>query len=174
MNTDKSNEFSHIKFGSRGEEIYYNLNGKEYGFNSTWFGGRNICLRDLSDTNLNKNQKTKMFMEIIQYVNEIENEKPTISYNTDEKDSELWKKLTLEFSSQIKDVEISNNEEANDAWYKSMKADLETGLAEINIRGLKIKTVKDLDKHWNKIKFIKEGELNEKVTFWDKLKAKLE
>ena len=75
MKTDKSNQFSHIKFGSRGEEIYYNLNGKEYGFDSTWFGGRNICLRDLSDTNLNENQKTKMFMEIIQYVNEIENEK---------------------------------------------------------------------------------------------------
>ena len=54
-----------------------------------------------------------------------------------------------------------------------MKADLETGLAEINIQGLKIKTVKDLDKHWNKIKFTKDGESNEKVTFWDKLKAKL-
>jgi hypothetical protein len=169
MNTDKSNELSHIKFGSRGEGIYYNLNGKEYGFDSTCFGGINICLRDLSNTNLNENEKTKMFMEIIQFVNE----KPTISYNTDEKDSELWKKLTVKFSSQIKDVEITNNEEANQAWYKSMKADLETGLTEINIRGLKIKTVKDLNKHWNKIKFTKEGELNEKITFWDKLKAKM-
>ena len=173
MKTDKSNEFSHIKFGSRGEEIYYNLNGKEYGFDSTWFGGINICLRDLSDTNLDENQKTKMFMEIILFVNEKENEKPTISYNTDEKDSELWKKLTVKFSKQIKDVEITNNEEANEALYKSMKADLETGLAEMNIRGLKLKTVKDLDKHWNKIKFTKQGELNEKVTYWDKLKAKL-
>ena len=173
MKTDKSNQFSHIKFGSRGEEIYYNLNGKEYGFDSTWFGGRNICLRDLSDTNLNENQKTKMFMEIIQYVNEIENEKPTISYNTEEKDSELWKKLTIEFESQIKGVETTNNEEANEAWYRSMKADLETGLTEIHIKGLKIKTVKDLDKHWNKIKFTKNDEQNERVTFWDKLKAKL-
>ncbi len=173
MNIDKSNEFPHIKFGSRGEGIYYNLNGTEYGFDSTCFRGINICLRDLSDTNLNENQKTKMFMEIIQFVNEIENEKPIISYNTDEKDSELWKKLTVEFSSQIKDVEITNNEEANLAWYKSMKADLENGLTEINIRGLKIKTVTDLDKHWNKIKFVKDGDSNKKVTFWDKLKAKL-
>jgi hypothetical protein len=108
-------------------------------------------------------------MEIIQFVNE----KPTISYNTDEKDSELWKKLTVEFSSLIKDIDITNNEKANEAWYKSMKADLETGLAEMNIQGLKLKTVKDLDKHWNKIKFTKEGESNEKVTFWGKLMAKL-
>lgn len=173
MNKDKSNEFAHIKFGSRGEGIYYNLKGKEYGFDSTWIGGINICLRDLSDTKLNENQKTKMFMEIIQFVNEKENEKPTISYNTDEKDSELWKKLVVEFSSQIKSVEITNNKEANENWYESMKAELETGLTEINIRGLKIKTVKDLDKHWNKIKFINIGETNEKVTFWDKIKAKL-
>jgi hypothetical protein len=171
MNKDKSNEFPHIKFGSYGEGIYYSLNGNEYGFDSTWFGGINICLRDLSNTNLNENQKTKMFLEIIQFVNE--NEKPTISYNTDEKDSELWKKLTVEFSSQIKDVVITNNEKANEAWYKSMKADLETGLAEMNIRGLKIKTVRDLDKHWNKIKYTKDGESNERVTFWDRLKAKL-
>jgi hypothetical protein len=95
-------------------------------------------------------------MEIIQFVNE--NEKPTISYNTDEKDSELWKNLTDEFSSKIKDVEITNNEEANEVWYESMKSDLETGLTEINIRGLKIKTVKDLDKLWNKIKFTKKKE----------------
>jgi hypothetical protein len=172
MNTDKSNEFSHIKFGSRGEGIYYNLNGKEYGFDSTCFGGINICLRDMNDSNLNENQKTKMFKEIIQFVNETENEKPIISYNTDEKDSELWRKLTIEFSSKIKNVEITNNEEANETWCKSMKVDLETGLTEINIRGLRIKTVKDLDKHWNKIKFTKVGETNEKVTFWDKLKAK--
>ena len=58
MNTDKSNKFSHIKFGFRGEGIYYNLEGKEYGFDSTWFGGINICLRDLSDTNLDEKQKT--------------------------------------------------------------------------------------------------------------------
>lgn len=153
MNTSKSNKFSHIKFGSRGEGIYYNLNGKEYGYNSTCFNGIDICLRDLSDTDLNEAQKTKMFMKIIQFVNETENEKPTISYNTDEKDSELWKKLTVEFSSKIKKIETTNNEEANDSWYKSMKADLETGLTEINIQGLKLKNVKDLEKHWNKIKF---------------------
>ena len=153
MNTNKSNKFSHIKFGSRGEGIYYNLNGKEYGYDSTCFNGIDIGLRDLSDTNLNEAQKTKMFMEIIQFVNETENEKPTISYNTDAKDSELWKILTVEFSSKIKNVETTNNEEANENWYESMKVDLETGLTEINIQGLKIKTVKDLDKHWNKIKF---------------------
>ena len=112
-------------------------------------------------------------MEIIQFVNKKENEKPIISYNTDEKDSELWKKLTVEFRSQIKEVEITNNKEANEDWYKSMKTDLETGMTEINIQGLKLKTIKDLDKHWNKIKFTKIGEFNEKVTLWDKLKAKL-
>ncbi len=169
MNTDKSNKFPHIKFGSRREGIYYNLNGKEYGFDSTCYDGINICLRDLSDTNLDENQKTKMFEEIIQFVNE----KPTISYNTDDKDSELWRKLIVEFGSQIKDVTTTNTEEANKSWYKSIKADLETGLSEMNISGLKIKTVKDLDKHWNKIKFTKDGESNERVTFWDKLKAKL-
>ena len=102
-------------------------------------------------------------MEIIQFVNE--NEKPTISYNTDEKDSELWKNLTDEFSSKIKDVEITNNEEANEVWYESMKSDLETGLTEINIRGLKIKTVKDLDKLWNKIKFTKKRKIKRKNYF---------
>ncbi|GGG60733.1 hypothetical protein [Bizionia arctica] len=173
MSTDKTNNFSHIKFGFRGEGISYKLNGKEYEFNSTCFDGINICFDDLGVSNLNESQKTKMFVEIIQFVNEKENVKPTISYNIDEKNAELWKKLTVEFSSQIKDVDITNNEKANEAWYKSMKADLETGLAEMNIKGLKIKTVKDLDKHWNKIKFTKDGESNERVTFWDKLKAKL-
>ncbi|MBU3012332.1 hypothetical protein KO506_13025 [Polaribacter vadi] len=122
---------------------------------------------------MNENQKTKIFVEITQFVNEKENEKPTISYNLDEKDSELWKKLVVEFSSQIKNVEITKNEEANENWYESVKADLETRLTEINIQGLKIKTVKDLNKHWNKIKFTKESEVNEKITFLDKLKAKL-
>jgi len=173
MSTDKTKDFSHIKFGFRGEGILYNLNGKEYELYSTWIDGIRIHFDDLTKTDLNENQKTKMFAEIVQFVNQKNNEKPIISYNTDEEDCELWKTLTAEFSSQIKDVEITNNEKANADWYKSMKADLETGLTEINIRGLKIKTVKDLDKHWNKIKFTKNGELNERVTFWDKLKAKL-
>lgn len=173
MSKEKTNSFSHIKFGLRGEGIFYNLNGKEYELWSTGFNGIRIYLDDLRKTNLNENQKSKMFAEIIRFVNQKENEKPIICYNSDYQDADLWKKLSTEFSSEISGVEISNVEKENIALYKSMSEELKTGLAEINIKGLKLKTVKDLDKHWDKIKFTKDGESNEKVTFWDKLKAKL-
>ncbi|MEW7292885.1 hypothetical protein [Aquimarina sp. 2304DJ70-9] len=173
MSRDNTNDFSHIKFGFRGEGIIYKLDGKEYELSSTWIDGIRIHFDDLTKTDLNVNQKTKMFAEIIQFVNKRDNEKPIICYNSDYKDAELWKRLSSEFSSKIKDVEISDVEKENIALYKNMSDDLITGLAEINIKGLRIKTVKDLDKHWNKIKFTKDGESNEKITFWDKLKAKL-
>ncbi|WP_407557912.1 hypothetical protein [Winogradskyella sp. 4-2091] len=173
MSSDKTKDFSHIKFGFRGEGIIYKLNGKEYELNSTWINGIRIQFDDLTNTGLNEKQKTKMFAEIIQFVNQKDNEKPIICYNSDYKDAELWKRLSTEFRSEIKDIEISDVEKDNIALYKIMSEDLKTGMAEINIRGLKLKTVKDLDKHWNKIKFTKDNESNEKVTFWDKLKAKL-
>ncbi len=173
MSADKINNFSHIRFGFRGEGIFYKLNGKEYELWSTWVNGIRIYIDGLTKTDLDENQKIKMFSEIIQFVNLKDNEKPIICYNSDYQDAELWKRLSTEFSSEIKDVEISNVEKENIALYKNMSEDLKTGLTEINIRGLKIKTVKDLDKHWNKIKFTKDGESNEKVTFWDKLKTKL-
>lgn len=173
MSADKTKDFSHIKFGFRGEGIIYKLNGKEYELNSTWINGIRIQFDDLKNTGLNEKQKTKMFVEIIQFVNQKDNEKPIICYNSDYKDAESWKRLSTEFRSEIKDIEISDVEKDNIALYKNMSEDLKTGMAEINIRGLKLKSVKDLDKHWNKIKFTKDGESNEKVTFWDKLKAKL-
>ena len=114
-----------------------------------------------------------MFSEIVQFVNLKAKERPIICYNSDYQDAELWKGLSAKFSSEIKNVEISNVEEDNINLYKSMAKDLKTGMAEINIRGLKLKTVRDLDKHRNKIKFTVPGESNERVTFWDKIKAKL-
>ncbi len=165
--------FSNIRFGSRREGIFYKLNKKEYELWSTYVNGIRINIDDLTETDLNENQKTKIFTEIIQFIKIKDNEKPIICYNSDGKDAKLWQKLTAIFSSEIKNVEISTVEENNINLYKMMSEDLKTGLAEINIRGLKIKTVKDLDKHWNKIKFVKVGESNETVSFWDKLKAKL-
>ena len=153
MSTYKTNKFSHIKFGFRGEGILYELNGKEYELWSTWIDGIRIHFDDLSKSELNEKQKTKMFTEIIQFVHEKENEKPIICYNSDYQDAELWKRLTTEFSSEIKNVEITNIEKENDTLYKSMSEDLKTGLTEHRIKGLKIKSVKDLDKHWDKIKF---------------------
>lgn len=173
MSTDKTNNFSHIRFGFRGEGIFYKLNGKEYELWSTWVDGTRIHIDDLTKTDLNENQKTKMFAEIIQFVNQKDNEKPIICYNSDYQDAKLWERLSIKFSSEIKNVEISNIQKDNINLYKNMSEDLKTGLAEINIRGLKIKTIKDLDKYWNKIKFTKDDESNEKVAFWDKLKAKL-
>ncbi|WP_291115324.1 hypothetical protein [Flavobacterium sp. UBA6135] len=173
MSTDKMNNFSHIRFGFRGEGIFYKLNGKEYELWSTYVNGVRIYFDDLTKTDLDENQKTKMFSEIIKFVNINDNQKPIICYNSDYQDAELWKRLSTDFSSEIKDVEVSNVEKENSALYKNMAEDLKSGLTEINIRGLKIKTIKDLDKHWNKIKFTKDGESNEKVTFWDKLKAKM-
>ena len=35
-----------------------------------------------------------------------ENEEPIICYNSDFKDAQLWRKLTMEYSSKIKKVEI--------------------------------------------------------------------
>ena len=156
MLTDKTNNFSHIRFGSRGEGIFYKLNGKEYELWSTWIDGIRIHFDDLTKTDLNENQKIKMFSEIIQFVNLKDNEKPIICFNLDYKDAELWKRLSTEFSSEIKDVEVSNVEKENIALYKKMSEDLKTGLAQINFRGLTLKTVKDLEKHWNKIKITKE------------------
>ncbi|MBT2163085.1 hypothetical protein [Zobellia barbeyronii] len=172
MSTAKTKTFSHIKFGFRGEGILYKLNGKEYELWSTYVGGVRIHLDDLTKTNLNESQKTKMFAEIVQFVNLKDNEKPIICYNSDYQDAELWKRLSTQFSSEIESVEISNIEQDNINLYKNMSEDLKTGLAEINIRGLKIKSVKDLDKHWNKIKFTK-NDSNIKISIWDKLKAKL-
>ena len=43
MSTDKTNNFSHIRFGFRGEGIFYKLNGKEYELWSTWADGIRIC-----------------------------------------------------------------------------------------------------------------------------------
>ena len=93
MSGDITNNFSHIRFGSHGESIFYKLNGKEYELCSTWVDGKRIHIDDLTKTNLDENQKTKVFVEIIQFVNQKDNEKPIICYNSDYADSELWNKL---------------------------------------------------------------------------------
>ena len=108
MPADKTNYFSHIKFGSRGEGIIYKLNGKEYELNSTWIDGIRIQFDDLTKTDLNENQKTKMFAEIVQFVNQKDNEKPIICYNSDYQDAELWNRLSTEFSSEIKNVDFKS------------------------------------------------------------------
>ena len=150
MSIDKTNSFSHIRFGIRGEGIFYKLNGKEYELWSSWFEGTTIFIDDLTNRGLDDNQKTKIFKEIIQFVNIKDDEKPIICYNSDYKDAELWKKLSTEFSSEIKSLEISNIEKDNITLYKNMSENLKTGFAEMHIKGLKLKTIKDLDKHWNK------------------------
>ncbi len=172
MSKDKTSNFSHIKFGFRGEGIIYELNGKDYELWSTWIDGIRIHFDDLRKTDLNETQKTTMFNEIIQFVHEKNSEKPIICYNSDYQDAKLWKRLTAELSLEIKKVEITTIEKENDALYKSMSEDLKTGLTEHRIKGLKIKSVKDLDKYWDKIKFT-ENDSNVEVSFWDKLKAKL-
>lgn len=153
MHRTKGKTHQHISFGFRGESIFYELNGKEYELWATWIEGRRIYLDDLRKTSLDENQKIRMFSEIIQFVQEMENEKPIICYNSDYQDTELWKRLTAEFSSEIKSVEITTIEKENEVLYKSMSDDLKTGLTEHRIKGLKIKSVNDLDKHWNQIKF---------------------
>ena len=171
MSSDKITNFSHIKYGFRGEGIIYKLNGKEYEVWSTCFEGITIYIDDLSNTGLNDDQKTKMFSEIIQFVIEKEKEKPVVYYNSDYQDAKLWNKLTAEFSSQIKGTEVSNIDEDNISLYKNMSDSLKAGLTEHNIRGLKIRTIKDLDKHWDKIKS-SENATNNEVSFWYKLKSR--
>ncbi|AZQ57305.1 hypothetical protein EJ994_00210 [Maribacter sp. MJ134] len=170
MSSDKTTNFSHIKFGFRGEGIIYKLNKKKYEVWSTYFEGITIFIDDLSNVGLNDEQKTKIFSEIIQFVNENEKEKPVVYYNSDYKDAKLWEKLTTKFSSLIKGTEVSTIEEDNIRLYKNMSDSLKTGLAEHNIRGLKIRTIKDLDKHWDKIKS-SENASNNEVSFWYKLKS---
>ena len=144
MSSDKTTNFSHIKFGFRGEGIIYKLNGKDYEVWSTCFEGVTIFIDDLSNVGLNDGQKRRMFSEIIQFVQQKENEKPIIYYNSDYQDAALWEKLIVEFKTQIKSTEVSTIEEDNIRLYKSMSDDLRTGLNEHNIRGLKIRSIKDL------------------------------
>ncbi len=171
---DKEYNFPHIKFGFRGEGILYELNGKEYELNSTWFNGVRVDFDDLRKTVLNKNQKTKIFEEIIQFLNQQDREKPIICFNSDYEDAELWKRLSNEHKSQIKHTEITTIEEQNKSLYKSMAESLRTGRATHQFQnGLKIKSIKYLDKHWDYIKFKKDSEISSSVSVWDKFLTSL-
>lgn len=164
-------DFSPLQFGFQGEGIVFTFKGKKQEIGSTWIDGRRIYLDGLTDTNLNDDQKRKLFSDILQFSLEKENEKPIICYTSDFKDGELWNQLSQEFQGKIKSVEIKNTAERNKNYYKQMLDGLVLEKTEYRIRGLKIKTVEDLDQHWNKIKYVGATESNEKVSLWDKIQA---
>ena len=171
MSKINTKSFPHISFGFRFEGILYQLRGKEYRINSTWIGGNRVYIDDLTKMDLDLNDRTKIFKEIVQFLIQSDGEKPIICYNSDFADAELWNKLAGELNSQIS-LEVGNVKTANINFYKVMSEYLKSGLIEVNIKGLKLKTIEDLDKNWNKIKYTKVWEENEKISLWDKLKAK--
>ena len=171
---EKPDNLSHIKFGFRGEGILYKLNGREHELWSTVFDGIRVYFDNLRKTSLDENQKTLMFREIVQFVNQLEKEKPIICYNSDFSDAKLWEKLTKRFTSQIKSVEITNIQKENEALYKTMSESITTGLSTHKFKnGLEIKSKKYLDKHWDFIKLRKDSDSIPKISTWDKLLAKL-
>lgn len=168
------NNLSHIKFGFRGEGIIYKLDSKEYELWSTYINGIRIYLDDLRKTDLNEGQKTKMFKEIIQFVTQKDKKRPIICYNSDYSDADLWKKLAIEFSSEIENTEITTIEKENEALYETISDSLKTGKAIHKFEnGLEIRSIKYLDKYWDYIKIKKDSEISQSIPFWNKWLAKM-
>ncbi|MBL4604437.1 MAG: hypothetical protein JKY02_01860 [Flavobacteriaceae bacterium] len=145
-------EYSNISFGFRGESLIYKLNGKEYEIWSTWIEGRQVYLDDLDKTNLTEKEKTEIFEGIIKFILRTENQKPIFFYNKDLKSSSLWKKLCENHSSEIERIEVTNTEQENIDFYNTLVEDLKYEGTEININGFTIKSVEELDEHWDEIK----------------------
>ena len=150
--SETKEESSKIRFGFRGESLFYKLNGKEYEIWSTWIEERRVYLDDLDKTNLTEKEKTEIFKEILTYIKKTENRKPVLFYNEDLKSSDLWKKLCEKYSAEIERVEVTNTEQENIDFYNSLVEDLKYEGTTININGFTITTVEELDKHWDEIK----------------------
>lgn len=149
IRADKS---SKIRFGFRGESLFYSLNGNEYEIWSTWIEERRVYLDDLDEANLTEKQKTEIFKEILAFIKKTENRKPVLFYNEDLKNSDLWKKLCEKYSTEIERIEVTNTEQENIDFYNSLVEDLKYKGTIININGFTITTIDELDKHWDEIK----------------------
>ena len=149
---DSSEVTSNIRFGFRGESIVYNLNGTEYEIGTTYVNESRVYLDDLDNTDLSRSNKSLIFKDIVDYINETEKRKPVIFYNSDLKSSELWGELCEQYSNRIKRVEVTTTEQENEEFYKFLVESIENDNAEHNFNGLIIRTVEDLDKHWDEIK----------------------
>ena len=146
------NNTSPIRFGLRGESLFYQLNGNEYEIWSTWIEERRVYLDDLDETDLSDEEKTQIFKEIVTFINLKEKRKPVFFYNEDLQSSTLWKKLCAQFTDKIQRVEITTTEQENENFYNYLVETLQNGNVEHNFNGLIIKSVEDLDKHWDEIK----------------------
>lgn len=149
---------NHINFGFRGEGIEYCLEGRVYYIDSTWISGREIHFDDLSFLDLSNIQKALMLEEIIEFVNLKENETPVIFYNSEIRDIEFLRKLCIEYRSEAGESDTINMEKANSSLYKLMSESILFNEAQFKIAGLKIGSLKVLDKHWDKIKQTKNDE----------------
>jgi hypothetical protein len=145
-------DFQKIRFGFRGESIFYVLNNKEYEVWSTWIKERKVFLDDLDNTDLTNSEKKQIFIDIVDFINKKEGQKPVFCFNSDLESSNLWKQLCVKYANQIQRIDISNTEQENEAFYNSLVKTLERKRDEVHINGFVLKSVEDLNKHWDKIK----------------------
>ncbi|MEM6724358.1 MAG: hypothetical protein AAF598_09995 [Bacteroidota bacterium] len=141
-----------IRYGFRGEGLYYRLNGEEYELWSTWGEERSVVLDDLDETNLSDEEKTQMFKDIIAFVIQSDKSKPVFYYNEDLESSTLWRKLCSEFADQIERVEVTNTKQKNMDYYNQLVDLLQHEGTEIHVDEFIIKSVEELDQHWEEIK----------------------
>ena len=157
-----SNDFSHIKFTYRKDNILYKYKNRQYQIYCGDSTDVLIFLDYLVEFKLSNREKSKMIEEIISFIRIEEGVKPILYFNLDYKDSKLWESLMYNQIREIKGVEITSIDEGNRVFYKNLTESFKSGKGVHYISGYKIKNKRELDKYWDKIKEKDERKRNKK------------
>ncbi|HAA14397.1 MAG TPA: hypothetical protein DCE41_23035 [Cytophagales bacterium] len=145
----KTNKYPHIKLGFRGEWITYTLGSKQLEIATTVINGYRIHFDSIQNEELTKEDREKVFHEVLDFFRAKVSKRPILVYATDGPNAPIWEKLCSEASELIKAVETTTFQAQEDFQYNFFKAEVERG-NKIEVEGQSIETVEQFEAYWLK------------------------
>lgn len=142
--------FPMLKFGSRGEEINYVLNGKSLWIGYTWAKGPRIYPATIdkwenSDTPLDAKQRANILHEAILFINQ-NGEKPIVIINVNDPFRRIWETVCSGNLSSIEGVQYTSDKELAQA-ERQMFLDILKAGKKLVLDGVEIGNESDLDEY---------------------------
>jgi hypothetical protein len=140
------NNMAALKFGFRGENIYYEIFGKTTEISFTWINGPRLYTESIHRWNdgslLSEEEKHEIFNKAIGLIKQRFN-KAIVVINVDDDPKQNWERQCLKNKEDIENIEYTSDEE-NIKWMKKEHLDTmkKTGLL---MDGIKITTEEELD-----------------------------
>ena len=136
-----------MKFGFRGENIFYSLSDKEIELEYTWINGPRVYTESIDrwrdSSPMTEDEKRKVFSDVVHFVKR-KAKKAIIVINSDDPSKELWEQLCSLNQSVIHDIEYTSDEDQYQ-FDRSMWLGFIMAGKSINFDGVEVRSEEELD-----------------------------